>query len=99
MLYHPQSYLPSNTPEGLKRYRVEELKALQGDGFGERQVHDRIYDYDVYNDLGDPDHNIEKKDLCLVENNFLILDDVEPDVHVVKQVFFLLFCSVTLIYN
>lgn len=61
IFFTTKSYLPSNTPEGLKRYRVEELKALQGDGFGERQVHDRIYDYDVYNDLGDPDHNIEKK--------------------------------------
>ncbi|CAA0823858.1 Lipoxygenase 2- chloroplastic [Striga hermonthica] len=50
-----KSYLPSQTPSGLKRYREEELIILRGDGQGERQTSDRIYDYDVYNDLGDPD--------------------------------------------
>ncbi|XP_038901392.1 linoleate 13S-lipoxygenase 2-1, chloroplastic-like [Benincasa hispida] len=55
------SYLPSNTPKGLKKLREEELKALQGDGSGKREVHDRIYDYDVYNDLGDPDRNLALK--------------------------------------
>lgn len=53
--------MPSNTPEGLKRLREEELKALQGDGVGQREVHERIYDYDVYNDLGDPDKNLKLK--------------------------------------
>lgn len=28
---------------------------MRGNGQGERQTIDRIYDYDVYNDLGDPD--------------------------------------------
>ncbi|KAA8528121.1 hypothetical protein F0562_035010 [Nyssa sinensis] len=50
-----KSYLPSQTPEGLKRLREEELKNIQGNGEGERKTADRIYDYDVYNDLGQPD--------------------------------------------
>ncbi|KAL0459279.1 UNVERIFIED_CONTAM: Linoleate 13S-lipoxygenase 2-1, chloroplastic [Sesamum latifolium] len=52
-----QSYLPSQTPSGLKSYGEEELKLLRGDGNGERKTSDRIYDYDVYNDLGDPDQD------------------------------------------
>lgn len=31
-----------------------DLSAIRGDGKGERQEGDRIYDYDVYNDLGNP---------------------------------------------
>lgn len=37
------------------KLRQTELKELQGDGTGERTEGDRIYDYDVYNDLGKPD--------------------------------------------
>lgn len=54
-----QAYLPSNTPSGLKRLREEELKVLRGNGQGERKKGERIYDYDVYNDLGDPDSKPE----------------------------------------
>jgi lipoxygenase len=51
--------LPSQTPRGLQRLRKQELALLRGNGEGERKDSDRIYDYDVYNDLGDPDTNIE----------------------------------------
>ncbi|GAU30964.1 hypothetical protein TSUD_63750 [Trifolium subterraneum] len=53
--YFEQSYLPSETPEGLKKYREDELINLRGNGQGERKTFDRIYDYEVYNDLGDVD--------------------------------------------
>ena len=54
-----QSYLPSETPSGLVRLREKDLVAQRGDGEGERKASDRIYDYDVYNDLGDPDADPE----------------------------------------
>jgi lipoxygenase len=54
-------YLPSQTPSGLRKLRENELIELRGDGEGERKSSDRIYDYDVYNDLGDPDTNIALK--------------------------------------
>lgn len=50
-----KSYLPSQTPSGLLEYRADDLFALRGDGTGERKFGDRIYDYDVYDDLGNPD--------------------------------------------
>ena len=52
-----QAYLPDETPASLKDLREKELENLRGDGTGERQERDRIYDYDVYNDLGNPDDN------------------------------------------
>ncbi|KAJ4850852.1 hypothetical protein Tsubulata_033834 [Turnera subulata] len=54
-----KSYLPSQTPNGLRRLREEELVSLRGNGSGERKTGERIYDYDVYNDLGDPDNDEE----------------------------------------
>ncbi|NP_001235189.1 lipoxygenase [Glycine max] len=49
------TYLPSATPGPLVKYRQEELEVLRGDGTGKRRDFDRIYDYDIYNDLGNPD--------------------------------------------
>lgn len=54
-----QPYLPSETPLGLRRLREMELVELRGDGKGERKMTDRIYDYDIYNDLGNPDKGTE----------------------------------------
>ncbi|KAL2490537.1 Linoleate 9S-lipoxygenase 1 [Abeliophyllum distichum] len=50
-----QTYLPSGTPEPLVKYREEELVSLRGNGSGQLEEWDRIYDYAYYNDLGDPD--------------------------------------------
>ena len=51
--------MPSETPSGLKKLRQKELENLRGNGKGERKESDRIYDYDTYNDLGDPDSDIK----------------------------------------
>ncbi|KAK4724445.1 hypothetical protein R3W88_027224 [Solanum pinnatisectum] len=56
-----KSYLPSQTPSGVKKLREAELVTLRGDGFGERKIFERIYDYDVYNDIGDPDGDVDGK--------------------------------------
>ncbi|CAA6661598.1 unnamed protein product [Spirodela intermedia] len=50
-----KAYLPSQTPGGLHTLREKELDIQRGDGRGERKIFERIYDYDTYNDLGDPD--------------------------------------------
>ncbi|XP_031499214.1 probable linoleate 9S-lipoxygenase 5 [Nymphaea colorata] len=55
-----QSYLPSETPAPLKTLRETELMHLRGDGMGELQKWDRVYDYAFYNDLGDPDKGEDK---------------------------------------
>jgi lipoxygenase len=55
IFFRNKAYLPTETPAALKELREKELQALRGDGTGERQPSDRIYDYDVYNDLGSPD--------------------------------------------
>lgn len=50
-----QAYLPNDTPEPLRKYREEELLILRGDGTGQLEEWERVYDYAYYNDLGDPD--------------------------------------------
>ncbi|XP_062083947.1 linoleate 13S-lipoxygenase 2-1, chloroplastic-like isoform X3 [Humulus lupulus] len=61
IFFSEKSYLPSQTPSGIKELRKVELENLRGDGKGERKPYERIYDYDVYNDLGEPDN--KKTDL------------------------------------
>ncbi|XLR28844.1 linoleate 13S-lipoxygenase 2-1, chloroplastic isoform X1 [Arachis hypogaea] len=61
VFFSNKCYLPSETPKGLRKLREEELEELRGNGEGERKSRDRIYDYDVYNDLGDPDLSIQLK--------------------------------------
>ncbi|KAK7369025.1 hypothetical protein VNO80_11059 [Phaseolus coccineus] len=52
-----KAYLPSETPIGVKEMREKEMMKLRGDGKGRRMPCDRIYDYDLYNDLGDSNSN------------------------------------------
>ncbi|XP_070011926.1 linoleate 9S-lipoxygenase 5 isoform X2 [Nicotiana tabacum] len=48
-------YLPSQTPNSLLQLRKQELDTLRGDGTpGRTREWHRVYDYDFYNDLGDP---------------------------------------------
>ncbi|GMN43851.1 hypothetical protein TIFTF001_013046 [Ficus carica] len=56
VFFSNKTYLPSETPEPLRKYREQELMNLRGDGKGELQEWDRVYDYAYYNDLGDPDN-------------------------------------------
>ncbi|KAJ1703441.1 hypothetical protein LUZ63_003220 [Rhynchospora breviuscula] len=57
IFFSAKSYLPSQTPKGLVRLRGKDLESVRGDGAGERKSFERIYNYDVYNDLGNPDRN------------------------------------------
>lgn len=59
IFFSNKSYLPDATPAGLKKLREKDMVELRGDGTGERKVSDRIYDYDVYNDIGEPDSSPE----------------------------------------
>ncbi|KAL7594212.1 hypothetical protein Lser_V15G29176 [Lactuca serriola] len=52
IFFTDKSYLPSETLEGLKSLREKDMESLRGNGQGERKSSDRIYDYDVYDDLG-----------------------------------------------
>ncbi|KAK8622446.1 hypothetical protein V6N13_117359 [Hibiscus sabdariffa] len=56
IFFSNKSYLPSETPEALRDYRMEELENLRGNGRkGELKEWDRVYDYAYYNDLGSPE--------------------------------------------
>lgn len=52
-----QTYLPTDTPLPLRHYREEELLTLRGNGTGKLEEWDRVYDYDVYNDLSEPEND------------------------------------------
>ncbi|XP_021684973.2 probable linoleate 9S-lipoxygenase 5 isoform X2 [Hevea brasiliensis] len=56
VFFSNMTYLPYKTPMPLRKYREEELEILRGDGKGELQEADRVYDYAYYNDLGDQKH-------------------------------------------
>ncbi|KAJ6890687.1 linoleate 9S-lipoxygenase 5 isoform X2 [Populus alba x Populus x berolinensis] len=59
VFFSNKAYLPCQTPEPLRLYREEELLNLRGHGKGELEEWDRVYDYDYYNDLGNPDKGEE----------------------------------------
>lgn len=57
--YLMQTYLPTETPQPLRYYREEELLTLRGNGTEKLEEWDRVYDYDVYNDLSEPEKGPE----------------------------------------
>ncbi|KAL9151695.1 hypothetical protein ABFS82_11G068700 [Erythranthe guttata] len=57
IVFKNQASLPSQTPPGIENLRHDDLSRLRGDGKESRKLHERIYDYDLYNDLGNPDKN------------------------------------------
>ncbi|KAJ6801839.1 lipoxygenase 6, chloroplastic [Iris pallida] len=59
VIFSNQAYLPSQTPEGLKALRKDVLVSHRGDGKGKREKFERVYDYDLYNDLGNPDKDVD----------------------------------------
>ncbi|KAI7749706.1 hypothetical protein M8C21_028315 [Ambrosia artemisiifolia] len=59
VFFSNKAYLPNETPEFLTSYREQELSILRGNGYGELKEWDRVYDYAFYNDLGDPDNDVD----------------------------------------
>lgn len=54
IFFSNETYVPNETPVPLVNYREEELQILRGNGKGKLKQYHRVYDYDVYNDLGNP---------------------------------------------
>ncbi|XP_019442189.1 PREDICTED: linoleate 9S-lipoxygenase 5, chloroplastic-like [Lupinus angustifolius] len=59
LFFANKAYIPSETPEALRKFREEELSSLRGKGVGKLEEWDRVYDYAYYNDLGTPDNGFE----------------------------------------
>lgn len=59
VIFSNQAYLPSQTPAGLKDLRQDVLVSSRGNGKGERKKFEMIYDYAPYNDLGNPDKDVD----------------------------------------
>ncbi|XP_058760561.1 probable linoleate 9S-lipoxygenase 5 [Vicia villosa] len=59
VFFSNKAYLPSVTPMPLIKYREQELETLRGDGEKELEKWDRVYDYALYNDLGNSDKGPE----------------------------------------
>ncbi|KAK7302790.1 hypothetical protein RJT34_13686 [Clitoria ternatea] len=59
IFFYNKASLPCETAMGLEELRKEELRQLRGNGKGVRRGSERVYDYDVYNDLGNPDKGNE----------------------------------------
>ncbi|XP_057542200.1 lipoxygenase 6, chloroplastic-like isoform X2 [Amaranthus tricolor] len=55
IIFRNHTYLPSQTPSGIRDLRREDMIRRRGNGKGERKLHEMIYDYAPYNDLGNPD--------------------------------------------
>ncbi|XP_021751178.1 probable lipoxygenase 6 [Chenopodium quinoa] len=55
IIFRNHTYLPAQTPPGIKDLRREDLLSRRGDGKEERRLHEMIYNYAPYNDLGNPD--------------------------------------------
>jgi lipoxygenase len=58
VFFNNHASLPSQTPAGLRELREQDKAARRGNGKGVRKPWDNIYDYDVYNDVGNPDKHI-----------------------------------------
>nr|XP_019708492.1 lipoxygenase 6, chloroplastic isoform X2 [Elaeis guineensis] len=59
VIFSNRAYLPLQTPAGLKDLRQDVLVSRCGNGKGERKKFDVIYDYAPYNDLGNPDKDVD----------------------------------------
>jgi lipoxygenase len=59
VFFNNHASLPSQTPAGLRELREQDKAARRGNGKGMRKPWDNVYDYDVYNDVGNPDKHID----------------------------------------